>query len=67
MFDKFTILSGETFFYHKYGTSEEWVVESSSFESGTVVSMQLNNQASRTAKEVFDRYTSGEDRAFSKQ
>ena len=66
MFDKFTILSGETFFYHKYGTSEDWVVESSSFESGTVVSMQLNNQVSRTVKEVFDRYTSGEDYAFSK-
>ena len=66
MFDKFTILSGETIFYHKYGTSEDWVVESSSFESGTVVSMQLNNQVSRTVKEIFDQYTSGEDYAFSK-
>ncbi len=66
MFDEFTILSGETFFYHEFGELGDWILESERYGSGTMISMKLNNQISRTAKEIFDQYTSGEDYAFSK-
>jgi len=64
--NEFKILSGDTLFHHKGGESENGKVEGSSSETGTSVSMKLNNQISRAAKEVFDQFTSGEYRAFSK-
>ena len=66
MFDEFTILSGETFFYHEFSELGDWILERGEHGSGTMISMKLNNQISRTAKEIFDQYTSGEDYAFSK-
>ncbi|MDE0309165.1 MAG: DUF4325 domain-containing protein [Acidiferrobacterales bacterium] len=66
MFDEFTILSGETFFGHKHGEPEDWIVESGSLQSGTMVSMKLKNDESRTMNEVFKQYSNGGDHAFSK-
>ena len=66
MFDEYSILSGETFFCHEYGETGDWILERGKHGSGTMISMKLNNQISRTAKEIFDQYTSGEDYAFSK-
>ncbi len=66
MFDEFTILSGETFFSHKYGESEDWIVENGSLKSGTMVSMKLDNRVSRARKDVFDQFNSGGDYSFSK-
>ena len=66
MFDEYSILSGETFFYHKFGAEGDWILERGEHGSGTMISMKLNSQISRTAKEIFDQYTSGEDYAFSK-
>ena len=66
MFDEYSILSGETYFCHKYGEAGDWILESGGQYYGTMISMKLNNQISRTAKEIFDQYTSGEDYAFSK-
>lgn len=66
MFDKFMILSGETYFHHEFSESGDWNLKSEEWGSGTFISMELNNQISRTAKEIFDQYTSGEDYSFSK-
>ena len=66
MFDEYSILSGETFFYHKFGAEGDWILERGDHGSGTMISMKLNSQISRTVKEIFDQYTSGEDYAFSK-
>ena len=66
MFDKFMILSGETYFHHEFSELGEWILESREFSSGTFISMEMNNQISRTTKEIFDQYTSGEDYEFSK-
>ena len=66
MFDKFMILSGETYFHHEFSEFGEWILESGEFSPGTFISMELNNQISRTTKEIFDQYASGEDYSFSK-
>ena len=66
MFDEFTILSGETFFCYRYSESGGWIVQRGHFDSGTLISMKLSNQILRTAKDVFDQFTSGEDYDFSK-
>ncbi|HEV7138573.1 MAG TPA: DUF4325 domain-containing protein [Steroidobacteraceae bacterium] len=66
MFDSFEILSGETFFSHESGKTEDWLLESSRDHAGTAVFMRLHNHTSRTAKKVFDAYVSGEDFDFSK-
>ena len=66
MFDKFVILSGETYFHHEFSELGDWILESEECSPGTFISMELNNQISRTTKEIFDQYTSGEDYSFSK-
>ena len=66
VFDKFMTLSGETFFLHKFSESGDWTLKSKEYGPGTFVSMELNNQISRTVEEIFDEYRSGEDYAFSK-
>jgi len=58
MFDDFDILSGGTYFSHKYGESEDWILERKRFESGTSVWMKINNHRSRTTNKVFNKFTS---------
>jgi len=66
MFDGFDILSGGTYFTHKFGEKEDWILERDKYSSGTAVWMKLNNHTSRTTKKVFDKFTSDDDFGFTK-
>src|SRR5690606_5830015 len=44
-----------------------WIQEDEGFQNfGTAIRMKISNRAKRTLKEVFDRFTSGEDFGFTK-
>ena len=66
MFDHFQILSGEVYFAHEFGEAEDWVLERNGGSGGTSVFMKLKNRATRTAREIFDEYASGDDFGFDK-
>ena len=66
MFDVFDILSGGVYFSHKFGDAEDWIAERNNASSGTWVWMRLNNHTARTTKEIFDRFSSGDDYGFTK-
>jgi anti-sigma regulatory factor (Ser/Thr protein kinase) len=66
MFDDFDILSGGTYFSHKFGEKEDWILERDRFSSGTAVWMKLNNHTVRTPRKVFDQFTSDDDLGFTK-
>lgn len=66
MFDDFGILSGNVYFSHTYDEAKDWILENRKFQSGTAVFMKLTNNSSRTAKQVFDSFTSDEDYRFTK-
>jgi hypothetical protein len=60
MFDDYAILSGGVSFSHEFGKDEDWILEKTPSD-GTAVYMKLNNHTSRTAKKVFDQFSSEED------
>ncbi|MDE2259532.1 MAG: DUF4325 domain-containing protein [Betaproteobacteria bacterium] len=66
MFDNFDILSGGVYFLHKFAQKEDWILERDQFRNGTWVWMELHNHTARTAKKIFDQYSSGEDYGFNK-
>jgi len=67
MFDDFGILSGGAYFSHKYGESEDWILEPNRFKSGTSVWMKINNHRSRTLTKVFNKFASEDgDYGFTK-
>lgn len=66
MFDEFDILSGEVCFSHEFDKKEDWILQPNAPEGGTLVRMLLGNHTARTAKEVFDEFTSNEDYGFTK-
>lgn len=66
MFDDFEILSGGVYFSHKFGATEDWVLEGSRYETGTAVWMKLNNHTSRSMKKVFDQFSTGDEFGFNK-
>lgn len=66
MFDDFGILSGETYFSHKFGDEQDWILQREKFDTGTMVSMRLNNHTARTQRAVFKQYTSGDELGFTK-
>lgn len=66
MFDDFRILSGNVYFSHTHNEVEDWVIEHQRFQSGTGVFMKLSNITSRTAKQIFDSFTSDDDYGFTK-
>ena len=66
MFDLFDILSGDIYFSHQFADPENWILEAARTSSGTSVWMKLNNHTARTAKRIFDEFTSGDDYGFSK-
>ena len=61
MFDAFVILSGGVFFSHETAQKEDWLLEGPESVDGTSVFMRLDNDASRTTREVFDRFTADDD------
>jgi anti-sigma regulatory factor (Ser/Thr protein kinase) len=66
MFDKFTILSGGVYFSHEFNKPEDWILEENKPDNGTYVLMRLSNNTSRTCKQIFDNFSSGDDYAFTK-
>lgn len=66
MFDDFSIHSGSVVFNHKHDKVENWIFEMEKSQSGTMVFMKLNNNVTRTSKEVFDKYAGDEDFCFTK-
>ncbi len=66
MFDAFAILSGNVYFSHEFNKAEDWILESHKAQSGTAVFMKLDNNTSRTSKQIFDQFSSGDDYAFTK-
>ena len=68
MCDNFSIISDEVHFMHSFGNLEDWVyqLEDDTFHNSTTVVMRLDNHTSRTARKIFDQYTSGDDYGFNK-
>jgi len=67
MVDEFYIISGEVYLSHSYGKDEDWILENQENHLGTWISMKLKNNTSRTAKEIFDKFTADdEEYGFSK-
>jgi STAS-like domain of unknown function (DUF4325) len=66
MFDSFDIISGGVYFNHHFGDDRDWILEMEQFKSGTNVWMEINSHTSRTAKKIFDQYTSGDNFGFNK-
>jgi len=66
MFDSFDILSGGVFFTHKFGNPEDWILERDRFSAGTTVWMKIHNHTARTAKRIFDQFSTGEDYGFNR-
>ena len=60
MFDAFEILSGAVFFSHEIGAEEDWLLERPKSLAGTAVFMRLDNETSRTTREIYDQFT-GDD------
>lgn len=66
MFDKFKIFSGNVDFSHDFNEVEDWIMESQQPSSGTMVFMKLDNNTLRTSKQIFDKFSFGNDYAFTK-
>jgi anti-sigma regulatory factor (Ser/Thr protein kinase) len=68
MFDHFAILSGETYFSHKFLDDKDWILETKGPDTGiyTYVQMKLWNHTSRTPKKIFAKFTIGDELAFAK-
>jgi anti-sigma regulatory factor (Ser/Thr protein kinase) len=67
--DSFDILSGGVYFIHKFEDGEDWILERlKPNDQGTSVMMKINNDTTRTSKEIFDLYSSSpeEDYGFVK-
>lgn len=66
MFDEFEILSGGIHFSHQPKSRQDWIQDAQEGSMGTRVSLKLDNKTSKTAKKVFDQFTSGDDYGFTK-
>ncbi len=66
--DQFRILSGKVHFRHYYKSPEDWIIprNESGATSGTTVAMAVNNHTSRTAKKIFDQFSSGDNDGFTR-
>ena len=66
MLDQFSIMAGGLYFDHDRSDDRDWLMERSRPDSGTHVWMTLKNHTARTARKVFDEFSSGDDYAFDK-
>ncbi len=66
IFDEYWILSGGTAFSHSGDIDEDWILATQEHWSGTTVSMTLESNTKRTAKEVFDELAPGDEYGFTK-
>lgn len=65
MFDQFSIVSRNLYFSHKT-ESPDWLIDGEGDVVGTSVVMTLDNDATRTTKEVFDEFAAPEEYTFAK-
>lgn len=65
MFDEYSILSGEVFLSHTYEKDEDWILQTSKYQNGTLITMKLRNNTARTTQEIFNRF-SDDDYGFTK-
>ena len=56
MFDRFSIGADKTYYGHKFGGEDDWVMDWGT--AGTTVFMELSNHTARTSKKIFDEYAS---------
>ncbi|XHX76683.1 MAG: STAS-like domain-containing protein [Stenomitos frigidus ULC029] len=66
MFDEFDIYSGNLCFSHLHDSDFDCVLDNTDLESGTLVIMKLSDNCTRTPKQVFDEFSSGDDYEFNK-
>ncbi len=66
MLDEFSILSRGAYFEHEATRTRDWILSRDNPGSSTMVTMALDNNTERTLKDVFDRYSSGDNYDFSK-
>jgi anti-sigma regulatory factor (Ser/Thr protein kinase) len=66
MFDRFFIRSGDLCFVHSSSNSEDFLLTSDVTIEGTEVHMLLDNDSSRTTKEIFDKFALPEEFSFAK-
>lgn len=65
MFDEFIIIANGLKFCHKNGLENDWLLENAKPGQGTYIYMQIALDSERTAREVFERFTSeSEDGVF---
>lgn len=64
--DSFDILSGGVALSHSFGEEEDWILERPRENPGTSIFLKLNNHSARTAKAIFDQFSSGVDYGFTK-
>ncbi len=65
MFDRFSVGADKTYYGHKFGADEDWVLDWGT--AGTTVFMELSNRTARTSKKIFDQYASPDgDYGFNK-
>ena len=53
-------------FSHEFDEKEDWILQASSAQGGTLVRMVLHNHTARTVKKVFDKFSSEDDYGFTK-
>jgi anti-sigma regulatory factor (Ser/Thr protein kinase) len=66
MLDEFSILSRGAYFSHAARPPDDWILDDDDTNTSTMVTMALENNTERTAKDVFDQYSSGDNYDFSK-
>lgn len=67
MVDHFIIASGDVFFSHQFAEAEDFILDNDRRgQPGSLVKMTLSNHSSRSARQVYDEYTSGDDFGFTK-
>jgi hypothetical protein len=64
MFDSFRMVAGNLELVRTHGEPEQWFVRDGKPGKGTAITLTLANGTSRTTRSVFDRFSSGEDYAF---
>ncbi len=64
MFDEFRMVAGKVEFFRRHATPEQWLVREEGNAVGTCVTLVLANDSKRTTKVVFDRFSTGDDYAF---
>ncbi len=63
MFDHFSIISRDVYYAHDFGAEEEWISDMAvapAREKGTAVIMEIYNHTARTARSIYDAYSSVE-------